>query len=273
VAICGLPPLNGFVSEFLVYSGMFRCAVTGSGRSWMLATFAAPALALVGALALACFAKAYGAVFLGTPRSEGVEHAHEAPRAMLIPMGILAGICALIGMAPLAVAPFLDRAIAAWAPGIAVPSVASAAPLGWVGIGSVVLAAGLALAWLALSSRLRSTPSGAGPTWGCGYLAPTSRMQYTASSFAENIVRIFHWALWPVVRRPQIKTLFPPHDHFHSHVPDAVLDRAVLPAVGVVARIFVGLRRMQTGSIPIYVLYILATLLALLAWQLGGPGQ
>src|SRR5207247_5104797 len=67
VAICGLPPLNGFVSEFLIYLGLFR--TLEGGRSFASAAFAAPALALIGALAVACFVKVYGTVFLGSPRS------------------------------------------------------------------------------------------------------------------------------------------------------------------------------------------------------------
>ena len=77
VAICGLPPLNGFVSEFLIYLGLFGTLGHGGGPSFAGAAFAAPALALIGALAVACFVKVYGAVFLGTARSE---HARARPR-------------------------------------------------------------------------------------------------------------------------------------------------------------------------------------------------
>ncbi len=89
VAICGLPPLNGFVSEFLIYLGLFGTARHQHGPTFAGAAFAAPALALIGALAVACFVKVYGAVFLGTARSEHAEHAHESPLSMLGPMGVL----------------------------------------------------------------------------------------------------------------------------------------------------------------------------------------
>src|SRR5439155_21753970 len=108
VAICGLPPLNGFVSELLVYLGLFQAAAARDGRWWIATAFAAPALALVGALALACFVKAFGAVFLGEPRSPDAQRAHEAPRTMLWPMIALAALCACIGIAPILVAPALD---------------------------------------------------------------------------------------------------------------------------------------------------------------------
>ncbi len=79
VAICGLPPLNGFVSEFLIYLGLFGTLVPRGGPTYAGAAFAAPALALIGALAVACFVKVYGAVFLGSARSEHARHAHESP--------------------------------------------------------------------------------------------------------------------------------------------------------------------------------------------------
>ena len=92
VAICGLPPLNGFVSEFLIYLGLFGTIVPGAGATFAGAAFAAPALALIGALAVACFVKVYGAVFLGTARSEHARHAHESPLFMLGPMGVLVAL-------------------------------------------------------------------------------------------------------------------------------------------------------------------------------------
>ncbi len=125
VAICGLPPLNGFVSEFLIYLGLFGTLANGAGRTFAGASFAAPALALIGALAVACFVKVYGAIFLGTPRSEHARQGHEAPLSMLGPMSVLVACCFLIGLAPLAVAPFLASGISAWAPSLNDPARAS----------------------------------------------------------------------------------------------------------------------------------------------------
>lgn len=100
IAICGLPPFNGFVSEWLIYVGAFR------GGSWLETNFAASsvaalfALALIGGLALACFAKAFGVVFLGEPRSAAVQQAHEVRPIMSGPIVALAALCALIGLCP-----------------------------------------------------------------------------------------------------------------------------------------------------------------------------
>ncbi len=262
VAICGLPPLNGFVSEFLIYSGLFRAAISHSGGPWLAAAFAIPSLALIGALATACFVKVFGAAFLGEARSEHVAHAHEAAGSMLAPMAVLAALCAFIGLFPVAVSPWLDRAVAAWAPEMKAPSVAVAAPLRWVGYGSLGLAASLALVGLLLRRRLAGPATV--PTWGCGYLAPTPRMQYTSSSFAGTIVSLFRWALWPAVRLPAVQGPFPGASAFSSEVPDVVLDRAVMPASRLTARVFGWAHRIQSGALPLYILYVLVTLIVLL---------
>src|SRR5262249_51220361 len=134
VAICGLPPLNGFVSEFLIYLGLFRTLGLGDAATYAGAAFAAPALALIGALAVACFVKVVGVVFLGTARSERTRHAHESGPAMLVPLAALAGCCFFIGLAPTVVAPALAPGISAWAPelGDTGPRLDVLAPLDWV---------------------------------------------------------------------------------------------------------------------------------------------
>ena len=132
LAICGLPPLNGFVSELLIYLGLFRTLGIGDGPTWAPACFAAPSLALMGALAVACFVKAFGAVFLGQPRTDHARQAHEAEATMTGPMLALVACCVLIGVVPLLVAPLLEDAARAWSPRIAAsgPSLTALAPLG-----------------------------------------------------------------------------------------------------------------------------------------------
>src|SRR5207248_1840506 len=154
--------------------------------------FAAPALALVGALALACFVKAFGAVFLGNARSPDALRAHEAPRTMLAPMIVLAALCACIGLAPVLVAPALDSAASVF--GVRAP-LAAAAPLGKITLAALLLLAALGVTAAALAARVRG--ASAALTWDCGYATPTARMQYTSSSFAQMLVGIFAFALRP----------------------------------------------------------------------------
>ena len=269
VAICGLPPLNGFVSEFLIYLGLFGTLGNRAGASFAPAAFAAPALALIGALALACFVKVYGAVFLGTARSDHAQHAHEAPPAMIGPLGILAGCCVLIGLFPPLVTPMLASAIAVWHPGLKDVGVrlAALAPLNWIMITGMLLTAGLFAGGVAFRLFPRHNMVEKGATWGCGYVAPSARMQYTSSSFAQMLVRLFGWVLRPRTWPPKLLTLFPQAAAFHSEVPDAILDEAILPAVRFGGWLFSWFRVLQQGSIQTYLLYIFVTLIVLLLWH------
>jgi hydrogenase-4 component B len=269
VAICGLPPLNGFVSEFLLYLGLFGTLGLPKGPSYTGAAFAAPALALIGTLAVACFVKVFGAVFLGSGRSPHAGQARESGPAMLGPMAVLAACCFVIGLAPGLVAPVLGQGVAAWAPevGDAGSRLAGLAPLGWISGTGLGLLAVISAAGIWYWARLRGSPVAAGPTWGCGYAAPSPRMQYTSSSFAEMLVGLFGWALRPRTHEPQALALFPAPTEFHSEVPDTVLDGAVLPLFRSGAGLSTYFRVLQRGSLQTYLLYIFAALLALLLWR------
>jgi len=263
VAICGLPPLNGFVSEWLVYLGLLKGALApGSGGTG--AVLGVPVLAMIGALAVACFVKVFGTVFLGEPRTNGARHAHEVPFAMRLPMAVLAACCVLIGLAPALAAPALDAATACWLAGSGMESVrlGQTVPLGVLSVMAAALA--VCLAGLAALCVRRSGAPRSGLTWDCGYAAPTARMQYTAGSFAQMIVLLSRRVLRPQGRLPRVSGLFPLPGSMHSHVGDAVLDRLMFPAVHKIEVWFSWFHRFQRGLTQHYVLYILLTLLALL---------
>jgi hydrogenase-4 component B len=264
VAICGLPPLNGFVSELLVYLGLLRSGTTdGAGGS--AAVIAVPVLAMIGALALACFVKVYGAVFLGNARTHAAAHAHDSPPTMCCPMLVLAAGCAMIGLAPVLVSPILDSAIANWwsQAHVDVPTLRTVAPLGAVGAMAVSLVGfiGALMIGLTLGTRV---PRRVG-TWDCGYARPTHRVQYTASSFAQTIVALFNWVLRPRMHRPRVEGPFPRPTRMQSHVDDAVLDRFLVPVGYSVERWFGWFRRFQQGLTQHYVLYILITVILMLS--------
>ncbi len=267
VAICGLPPLNGFVSELLIYLGLFHTLQPGSSALANSAALAAPALALVGALAVACFVKVYGMVFLGAARSKSAEGAHESGVLMIAPMFVLAGLCMLIGVAPLVAAPMLDSMAADWAgESIASLKIAAETPLVPISVMAGVLATLLlaGVAWL-ITRGIRRAPRTV--TWDCGYAAPTARMQYTSSSFAETLVSLFGWALQPKVHSPRIEDLFPTDAHFESHVEDTVLEQAVRPLTRSVTWLFAWGRYLQSGSLQAYLMYILMVIVFLLLWK------
>jgi hydrogenase-4 component B len=269
VAICGLPPLNGFVSEFLIYLGLFGTLGLNQGEACPAAALAAPALALIGALAVACFVKAFGVVFLGTPRSGQALQAHESGWAMVGPVGVLVVSCVFIGLVPTAVVPLVARAVPAWAPEVSDVDtrLATLAPLTWISALAFGLVAAMVLGGLFLWVRLRGSVVTTGPTWDCGYARPTPRMQYTASSFAQMLVALARWFLRPRTHRPGTLALFPQPSSFHSEVPETVLDEGVLPAFRWGARLLAWFRVFQQGSIQAYLLYLFLALLGLLLWR------
>ena len=266
VAACGLPPLNGFVSELLIYAGLFGSLGLQGGPTWPWAAFAAPVLALVGGLVIACFVKAYGGIFLGSPRTPDSAAAHDVGRGMLWAMTALAAGCLVIGLTPGLIIGPLRQAVTAWTADIDgdVPIAALAIiPMAWISVMGVAL---VALTSLGAAAWRLARPSRATGTWDCGFAAPTPRMQYTASSFTQILVAMFRWALWPDQRRPHPMSRFPTGGHYRSHVPDLVLERGVLPAIRITARLLPRARLLQQGKVQIYVLYILVILIVLLAW-------
>lgn len=265
VAICALPPLNGFVSELLIYLGLFH-TLDGQGNSqWAIAAAAVPALGLAGGLAAATFVKLFGAVFLGEPRSERTSHAHESPATMLAAMAILAALCIGLGAFPGMAAPLIDRAVAAWWPtnGTPVPPLRGLAPFGWLPFISFALLGVSGAGFVVLRRKMSAADADRPATWDCGYANPSPRMQYTGSSLAQSLAALFAWAILPHVRRTRVRGLFPKAGRFHSHVPDAVLDRVVLPIVRSTADFLRWGRLLQQGQIQVYVLYVLLIVLVL----------
>ncbi|HET9952189.1 MAG TPA: proton-conducting transporter membrane subunit [Candidatus Eisenbacteria bacterium] len=264
-AISGLPPLNGFVSEWLVFLGLFD-AVTLRGPAAWAAVPAAILLGMTGALALACFVKVCGVVFLGTPRTEAARHAHECGWSMRVPMVVLALACAAIGVGPAFLWPAITRATLAWQPQAPVGAVVTfRPPAALVALGAwnaALIALGL-LAAVALSLRLRRNGVRRAPTWGCGYAAPTARMQYTAGSFASIITGWFGWILRPRRRAELPAGLFPSHAAYEERTPETVLEEVVEPAGRGVLAAASALRRLQHGRLQAYILYIVVALAAL----------
>lgn len=273
VAICALPPLNGFASEWLLYLGLFGTLGSTGVPGLPVAAVAAVALAMIGALAVACFVKLLGAVFLGSPRQAIGEHAEDPPASMIVPMAALAIGCILIGLFPMIASGLLESAATTWGrlPDRAV-SIKAVAPLGWITAMGLGLMALIALIVLKLKFLGRTSVASKAGTWDCGYAQPTNRMQYTGSSFGQTLVGLFSFILWPKSHRPSMKEAFPKNGHSKSVVPDTVLDRLVLPLFRIAGRYVPSVRVLQQGQTHAYVLYILIIVVVLLVWgAMGGP--
>jgi len=276
-AICGLPPMNGFVSELLIYLAALA-GLTSGGSSLSPATaglITAGGLALIGGLALACFTKAFGIVFLGEPRSRGAAAAGEVTAFMWVPASILAVTCLVLGLAGPLLLDVLRPVVAdvCSALGYALPG---AAPFldggGVLGPVSIAFAALIAGGLVLLGARrllMRRRSGGPVPTWDCGFEEPAASMQYTASSFADPIVRLFGGLLRTRRTFSAPAGLFPQKASFSSETPDIYHEKLYRPAFRGLERFFSRFRVIQHGRVNLYILYIVAALVALLAWKLA----
>jgi len=259
LAVSALPPFNGFIGEWLLYRGLFASVLGGGAWTEGLAL---TALAVTGGLAGVAFAKFFGFVFLGVARSPEAERAHDPGVSMWAPMAALAGLCLALSLGSVLLLPLLDRVLAVLAPG-------DGPLLAVVLSRELVLMAGLAALLLALGSGAllwmrRSAPAERRPgTWDCGYAQPTARMQYSASSFADGWGE-FVPGLRSRVRR--IRGLFPRSIGFHSAFRDPVGEGLVTPRTEQLALRLQRYRGLQQGHLPMYLLYILVTLVGMLLW-------
>ena len=271
VAISGLPPLNGLVSEWLLYVGLFDAAASRGSTTWL----AAPAVVLLGmtgALALACFVKVCGVVFLGSPRSAVADRAHEVGWILRVPQLVLAAACAAIGVAPAVLWPALAVAMEDWHPGLRA-SVVPPAPLVAVGLCNAALAVAGVAAGALLARRMQHNGVRRALTWDCGYARPTSRMQYTAGSFAGWVTGWFEWVLSPHRRSAPPQGFFPRTAAHEEHARETVLERIVEPVAAAVLRISTAVRRLQHGRLQAYLFYLLLGLLALAILAVSGGAE
>jgi hydrogenase-4 component B len=267
-AISGLPPLNGFVSEFLIYLSSLS-NVSSAGKPWAGVVVIA-SLALIGGLAVACFSKAFGVVFLGEPRSE-LPKAGDLNRIATGALLTLAGSCVLMGLGGIwlirIMLPVADLFLPERLPQAALDSAAS------VLLSVTIVALALIVVAILVAALRRRLLAGRSVresvTWGCGYAAPSPRMQYTASSFAQPIVRMFGGILRPKSRVEFSGTWFPSEARLHAHVDDLFMTRVFRPVFDAVIWVGRGLRQAISGQIHLHVLFIAVTILLLLFWRLG----
>ncbi|OGU31223.1 MAG: hydrogenase 4 subunit B [Ignavibacteria bacterium GWA2_55_11] len=277
VAISGLPPLNGFVSEWLT----FQALLLGFHISDLVVKIAVPLtvalLALTGALAAACFVKAFGITFLGLPRSDRAMHARESSPTMIAAMASLAIACAVFGLAPGLVVSVLDP-IASSLLGtnlsgqvslnggmLLVPDSTSTSisPPVLTGLLMAIIAVPLVGAFL-LGGRLRTR---AAMTWACGLPKIEPRMQYSATGFSKPIRMIFsniYRATHEIEISEETSPYFRASITYELKTESVFLKHIYEPAYNIIvtsARMF---RRIQTGHLQSYLAYIFITLVLLL---------
>ena len=256
VAICGLPPFNGFISEFLIYAGMIKGVPASELSLFVVLVLSIAALAMVGTMAMLCFTKASGIMFLGAPRSEYVENAKEdAPKVMLIPMSVLAFLAFFIGMFPQYFINIILSATAMFvSPMFAAPlfkaTMGLLGEVSWYFLIFFVLVAVLLLTRFIVNKRSKTHT-----TWGCGYNRPNNFMQYTASSYADLFVSTLKPLFKRVSHIKKPKELFPKEAYYELEIEDIEEAYIVKPLVAWDEKILTKFERIQNGNIQQYILF------------------
>jgi hydrogenase-4 component B len=274
VAISALPPLNGFVSEWMTFQAILLSPKLDPWALKLMVPAVGALLAFSAALAAACFVKAYGVTFLGRPRGAAAEHASEVDRCSRAAMFILAGLCLLAGVAP----SWVIDALAPVAHGLVGARMPQQAARAWLTIvpiaesrssynGLMVLifiTASASLAAFAIH-RLASRAWRRAPAWDCGYPEPSSMTQYTAGSFAQPIRRVFGGIVFGARERIEMP---PPGDlgpaRFFGVLHDPVWEGLFLPIASAVGYLADRLNRLQFMTIRFYLSLVFLALVALL---------
>jgi hydrogenase-4 component B len=268
-AACALPPFNGFVGEFLIFLGAFR-SITYTGPLALAGVIVALALAVAGALAAAAFTRAAGTAFLGEPRTEKAANAREAGPLMIFAMGALALLCLLAGLAgPLLLLPLGSAVAAAFGLPLAVAAAeAAAVPLVYASAAGLILLLIAAIAAARRKAFLGTKTTAEGPTWDCGYAAPSPRMQYGASSFAQPLTDFFQPILRKLGQYPVLTEYFPAKASFSTEAQAVFYNSVYIPAAVKIRDLAYRFSWLQHGRLQIYILYIVVTLMGLLLWKL-----
>lgn len=289
LSICAIPPFNGFVSEWLTYQSLFMNLGLGPGGMKLVTVLAAAALAMAGALAAACFVKAFGISFLALPRSEEAKDAREVPASMVSGMGLLSALCLAFGIFPLAVIKLLDGI--AWGfPQMSLLSyryslvdqlqgtsffVYYPVNVGGSNISPLfAAAAGLLLVLLTVAAVMfigRKTKERKYGTWDCGFNnGLNARMQYSSTGFSKPL-RIVFRAIYRPGRELQIEE--GPSNYFPKSMKYVVSTQPIFekylyqPIINLFTRFSKKVRMtIQTGSVHTYLIYIFVTIVVLLIY-------
>jgi formate hydrogenlyase subunit 3/multisubunit Na+/H+ antiporter MnhD subunit len=273
LAISGLPPLNGFVSEWLLLQAFLLAPALPQAYLNMLLPLGAAMLVLAAALAAYAMVKFFGIIFLGQPREEKLAEAHDAGPWERAGMLWLAGGCVVLGLGPVYFISEIGHVTMALI-GHDLGNVAARS--GWVWLAPVAqdrasysplilflfIVSGGVVTFLAVRKfyhgRVRR-----GPAWDCGFPAQTPRMQDTAEGFGQPIRQIFEF-FFGVIR--EVPSPFDTKPHYHGETHDRLWNLIYFPIARLTENLSALVGKMQHGRIPIYLLYSFVTLLALLAF-------
>lgn len=275
VSICALPPFNGFASEWLTYQALLSGFNAPSQFAKIISPLFGASLALTGAIAATAFVKAFGITFLGMPRTEAAEKAHESSIFMTSAMFFLAILCLILGLLPNYIISILSLPIFNLTGGSTASLVKGSTTIASGSVSNSAIALSLILAILGLSviSKVlfRKPELEYADSWDCGILSLTSRMQYSATAFTKPLKIIFKRVYMPkreVKILYSIDKLFVSSMRYSSDISPFLTKYFLIPLFSIINNFSNRLKLLQAGSLQLYLAYILITLVGLLIFGL-----
>lgn len=258
LAISGIPPFNGFISEFLIYSGILHHLSNATFWMSLVSVAAILGLVLIGGLCIYCFTKAFGMSFLGTRRTEHHHLVEEVPKVMLFPAVLLIGMILLIGLR----SSFFGQGMLDILGNLTKVSTVALSEqinhaLSTVSIINMLLIGLITVVYAVRAWQQSKVTVGHGPTWGCGYTAGDFRHQYTPTSYADSLRQLVN----PVIDYARHykpfaeKEIFPAPKTFHTDSKDLVEEKTVLSWVHLLVRTIPRAGVAQSGLISHYLIY------------------
>lgn len=270
LAICGLPPFNGFVSEFLIYLGMFKGINSIDFSITALIMFAILGLVLIGGLALICFTKAFSIVFLGTPRHISINDVEDDKKASTYPLYSIVALILIIGVVPFVFIRLLSLPVSQYSANINPINLevfnGFVRTSSMVGIYAAIFISLAAIVFYLRRYLTRNKPIAISSTWGCGYTGSAPKTQYTASSYIRTYRKLVEPFLWIRKFKTEAKGIFPNPIHHETHPYDKVENWLIDKPIGVIRRILSRFTFLQSGNVQAYILYgfIFITLIILI---------
>lgn len=268
IAIGGMPPFNGFVSEFIIYSGLIEGIHTDSIYQIMLMIMVLAGLSVIGGLSVLTFTKTFGTIFLGQPREIPQHKPHEVSTLMLVPQYFIIAFMMSIAFLPQV---FLNI-IKVILDGMSHPGFMDSISISFysktaanIGLYSLFFIGLMGMIWLIRSSVMKRRRMATGTTWGCGYIAPNNTMQYTGKSFSKPLGKIFTFLLIEKKRFKELKPgeIFPEKRNYDSHYLDFFEFNFIETITKYLIKWSGYFRFIQNGRTQSYVLYGIVFILLL----------
>lgn len=271
VAICALPPFNGFISEFLIYFGLLNGFNMGGFFNFIVLIFAFAGLALVGTIAILCFTKAYSIIFLGNPRSNCAKSANtDCDLFMILPMIFLALMALCIGLFPQHAFKMLINPANVLMTNLQTIQILNEPftilqIISYTTLSMIILIALLAGLKIFLNRKVETHS-----TWGCGYKKPNNYMQYTGSSYVSPFMSMLKPLFKKVFDVKKPKNLFPSSAHFSLHIEDIEEAYFINPMLKFDEWFLAKFEKLQNGNLQTYLKYGLIFLALALILTTGG---